>query len=159
MASRSTTRSPAPNRPPPQAPTKQPKHTGLHLEERRYDLIGLALVALSVFFAFVIWLGWDGGRVGGGAVDGLKWLVGEDHHVAPVVFMLVGSLVFMRSSLPAGGASPRGAARLVCLLVRSLVCVPSSRPAVGPIRTGLALLFFASVIWLARGNEAPEEAG
>ena len=131
MASRSTTRSPARKRPPAKAAKKKHKHPGLHLEERHYDLIGLALVALSVFFAFVIWLGWDGGRIGGGAVDGLKWLVGEDHHVAPVVFMLVGALVFMRSSLPA----------------------------VGPIRTGLALLFFSSVIWLARGPEAPEEAG
>ena len=129
MASRATTRSPAKKRP--RKPPPKKASPLLHLEDRHYDLIGLALVALAVFFAFVIWLGWDGGQIGGGAVDGLKWLVGEDHRVAPVVFMLVGSLVFMRASLPA----------------------------VGPIRTGLALLFFSSVIWLARGPEAPEEAG
>jgi S-DNA-T family DNA segregation ATPase FtsK/SpoIIIE len=126
MASRSTTRTPARKN-----KRKPPPRKGIHLEDRHYDLIGLALVALSVFFAFVIWLGWDGGRVGDGAVDGLKWLIGEDHHVAPIVFMLVGALVFMRSSLPA----------------------------VGPIKTGGACLFFASTIWLARGPEAPENAG
>jgi S-DNA-T family DNA segregation ATPase FtsK/SpoIIIE len=136
MASRSTTRSPAPRKRPParakavRRPAKK-KAPGIHLEQRHYDLIGMGLVALAVFFAFVIWLGWDGGRIGDGAVDGLRWLVGEVHHVAPVVCLLVGALLVMRPALPS----------------------------VGPIKTGGACLFFASTIWLARGPELPEDAG
>ena len=34
------------------------------LEQRQLDLIGLGLVAAAVFFAFLIYLGWDGGRAG-----------------------------------------------------------------------------------------------
>ena len=32
------------------------------LEQRHWDLIGLALVAVAIFLAFLIYLGWDGGR-------------------------------------------------------------------------------------------------
>ena len=45
------------------------------LEQRQLDLIGLGLVAAAVFFAFLIYLGWDGGSAGGRAVDGLRRLV------------------------------------------------------------------------------------
>ena len=34
---------------------------------------GSALVATAVFFAFVIYLGWDGGQAGDGAVEGLRF--------------------------------------------------------------------------------------
>jgi DNA segregation ATPase FtsK/SpoIIIE, S-DNA-T family len=74
---------------------------GLHLEQHHTDLIGLALIAAAVFFAFVIWLHWDGGQVGEGAVSGLKWLVGEVHVVAPVVTMAGGALLVLKPVLPA----------------------------------------------------------
>ena len=32
------------------------------LEQRHWDLIGLGLVALAIFLAFLVYLGWDGGR-------------------------------------------------------------------------------------------------
>ena len=55
-------------------PKKRQPASGLpRLERHHLDLLGLALVALSVFFAFVIWLDWDGGRAGDGAVDGMRW--------------------------------------------------------------------------------------
>ena len=34
------------------------------LEQRHIDLLGLALVALSIFLAFVLYGGWQGGRAG-----------------------------------------------------------------------------------------------
>ena len=40
------------------------------LEQRHFDVIGLALVATAIFFAFVVYLGWDGGQAGDAAVDG-----------------------------------------------------------------------------------------
>ena len=34
------------------------------LEQRQLDLIGLGLVGLALFFAFLVYFGWDGGRAG-----------------------------------------------------------------------------------------------
>ncbi len=40
------------------------------LEQRHWDLIGLALVAFAIFLAFLVYLDWDGGEAGGWLVDG-----------------------------------------------------------------------------------------
>src|SRR4051812_1202975 len=94
-------RAPAKGRPPAKRKPKPKASAGFHLEQHHTDLIGLALVAAAVFFAFVIWLQWDGGRVGEGAVEGLKWLVGGVHVVAPVVTMAGGALLVLKPVLPA----------------------------------------------------------
>src|SRR3954449_5172953 len=95
MATRSRTQPPR-KKPPARAGAKRPRakrgtsrgRGGLPLlEQRHVDLIGLALVAVAVFFAFVIWLHWDGGVIGTDAVEGFKWMVGGVHVVAPVALM------------------------------------------------------------------------
>ena len=53
------------------------------LEQRQLDLIGLGLVGLGLFFAFLVYAGWEGGRVGSQAVEGLKWLLGAGHYLVP----------------------------------------------------------------------------
>src|SRR5690348_4987880 len=101
MATRSRTSAPARRKPAPRAKRGRPARRGRggwglpHLEQRHQDLIGLALVAVSVFFAFVIWLRWDGGQAGSAAVDGLEWLVGAVHVVVPVVCMGAGALLIL----------------------------------------------------------------
>src|SRR4051812_6997001 len=86
----------------PAAKRGKPSNGGLPLlEQRHLDLIGLALVALAVFFAFVVWLRWDGGVAGSEAVGGLKWLVGGVHVVAPVALMAAGAILVLRPVLPA----------------------------------------------------------
>src|SRR5438270_604256 len=47
------------------------------LQQRDLDLIGLGLVALAAFFAFVFYLGWDGGKVGGALGDAFRFLLGS----------------------------------------------------------------------------------
>ena len=42
------------------------------LEQRHYDLIGLIMVAIGVYSAFVLYLGWDGGAVGKLALVGAR---------------------------------------------------------------------------------------
>ncbi len=70
------------------------------LEQRQLDLIGLALVAAAVFFAFLIYLEWDGGEAGGWAVDGLRDLIGAVHLVVPVALMAAGAIVVLGPMLP-----------------------------------------------------------
>src|SRR3954447_2323241 len=88
------------------------------LEQRHLDLIGLGLVALSVFLAFVLYGGWQGGRAGTAMVEGLGWLVGRVRYVAPVGFMAAGAIMVLRPVLPAvrpfrsGGACLFGALTL-----------------------------------------------
>jgi len=71
------------------------------LEQRHWDLIGLALVAIAIFLAFLIYLGWDGGRAGSRLVDGLRDLVGEMHYLVPVALLAAGAVLVMRPVLPA----------------------------------------------------------
>src|SRR3954469_12203939 len=88
------------------------------LEQRHLDLIGLGLVALSVFLAFVLYGGWQGGRAGEGMVDALGWLVGRVRYVVPLGIMAAGAILVLRPVLPAvrpfrsGGACLFGALTL-----------------------------------------------
>jgi S-DNA-T family DNA segregation ATPase FtsK/SpoIIIE len=104
-----------------------------HLEQRHWDLIGLALVALAVFLAFLIYLGWDGGEAGGGLVDGLDDLIGEVHYLVPVALLAAGGVLIMRPVLPA----------------------------VRPFRAAAACLFAAGCLGLAAGTAGlgPDEGG
>ena len=136
MATRSraqTTRKKAPaarKGAPKRAPAKGRGRRGgapLHLDQHHQDLIGLALVALAVFFAFVIWLAWDGGRVGEAAVEGIKWLVGGMHVVAPVVTMAAGALLVLRPVLPAIRPIRAGALCLFAALALGLTAATNRK--------------------------------
>jgi DNA segregation ATPase FtsK/SpoIIIE, S-DNA-T family len=70
------------------------------LEQRQLDLIGLGLVAAAVFFAFLIYLEWDGGEAGGWAVDGLRRLIGAVHYGVPVALLASGAILVLRPMLP-----------------------------------------------------------
>ena len=46
------------------------------LEQRHLDLIGLFLIAFGVYLVFVLFFGWEGGKVGYGVKTALDYLVG-----------------------------------------------------------------------------------
>jgi DNA segregation ATPase FtsK/SpoIIIE, S-DNA-T family len=71
------------------------------LDQRQLDLVGLALVAAGIFFAFLIYLSWDGGAGGTRAVNGLRDLVGAVHYVVPVALVASGAIFVLRPMLPA----------------------------------------------------------
>ncbi len=70
------------------------------LEQRHWDLIGLAFVAVAIFLAFLVYLGWDGGQAGGALVDWLRRLVGAMHYVVPVALLATGAVLVLRPVLP-----------------------------------------------------------
>src|ERR671916_1987800 len=86
---------PRARRSPPPARLRLPQ-----LEQRQLDLIGLGLVAAAVFFAFLIYLRWDGGEAGGWAVDGLRRLIGAVHYGVPVALLAAGAILVLRPILP-----------------------------------------------------------
>src|SRR3954466_10336388 len=71
------------------------------LQQRQLDLIGLGLVALALFFAFLVYFGWDGGRAGTNAVEGLRWLLGAAHYLVPFALVAAGAILMLRPVLPA----------------------------------------------------------
>ncbi len=69
------------------------------LEQRDFDLIGLALVALGVFMACLLYLGWSGGDVGGALVRGFAYAVGLLVYLVPAALIAAGAIVVSRPLL------------------------------------------------------------
>jgi DNA segregation ATPase FtsK/SpoIIIE, S-DNA-T family len=90
------------------------------LQQRHFDVIGLGLVATAIFFAFVIYLGWDGGQAGDGAVDGLRVLIGAVHYIVPAALMAAGAILVLRPVLPAVRPFKAGAVFLFAALTLGL---------------------------------------
>jgi S-DNA-T family DNA segregation ATPase FtsK/SpoIIIE len=78
------------------ARTRKRKQTRGH---HHPELAGLGLLALGIFLAVVLYLGWDGGQVGGWIADGLRDLVGSAAYVLPVATIAIGGLMVGRSEL------------------------------------------------------------
>src|SRR2546423_14785998 len=85
----------------PRARARRSSHRLPVLEQRHADLIGLGLVALSVFVAFVLYGGWQGGRAGEALVEGLGWLVGAVRYPSPVAFAVTRAVLVLRPVLSA----------------------------------------------------------
>jgi S-DNA-T family DNA segregation ATPase FtsK/SpoIIIE len=94
------------------------------LDQRQRDVLGLGLVAVGVFMAFVIYAGWDGGRVGHGLAVALGWSIGRARGLAPIALIVGGAAILMAPVLPA----------------------------LRPLRTGGACLFAALTLALAAGT-------
>jgi S-DNA-T family DNA segregation ATPase FtsK/SpoIIIE len=63
------------------------------------ELIGLALLALGLFLATILYLGWSGGMVGGWIADGVRAVVGAAAYAAPPALLMLGWLMVVRSEL------------------------------------------------------------
>src|SRR5262245_56760684 len=77
-------------------------HLPQGLEQRHLDLIGLILIAAGVYLSFVLFFGWDGGKVGYGVETGLTYLVGDvGARIATVLMLVVGGLLVTGTSISA----------------------------------------------------------
>ena len=79
---------------------------GLHLpgglQQRHLDLIGLFLVAFGVYLVFVLFFGWEGGKVGYGVETGLTYLFGTvGARIFTVLMLLVGGMLLTGTSVSA----------------------------------------------------------
>src|SRR3954452_22385678 len=119
-----------PNRTPRARRSAPQWRTGLpQLEQRHYDVIGLGLVAAAIFFAFVVYLRWDGGQAGDGAVDGLRILIGAVHYLVPAALMAAGAILVLRPVLPAIRPFKAGA---VCLFAALTLGLAAGTLGLGP---------------------------
>jgi DNA segregation ATPase FtsK/SpoIIIE, S-DNA-T family len=90
------------------------------LEQRHLDLIGLGLVGLGTLFAFVFYLGWDGGEVGEAAADGFVYLFGGVGYLVPIALFCAGAVLVLRPMLPSVQPFKAGGACLFAALTLGL---------------------------------------
>ena len=70
------------------------------LQQRHLDLIGLFMIAAGVYLSFVLFFGWEGGKVGYGIETGLEYLVGSvGARIATVLILIVGGLLVTGTSI------------------------------------------------------------
>src|SRR5947199_983091 len=67
--------------------------------EQQHELIGLGLVALGIFLASILYLGWGGGMVGEWIAYVVTGAIGAAAYVAPIALTTVGALMVARSAL------------------------------------------------------------
>jgi S-DNA-T family DNA segregation ATPase FtsK/SpoIIIE len=95
---------------------------GLHLpgglEQRHLDLIALFLVAFGVYLVFVLFFGWEGGKVGYGVETGLVYLFGSiGARIFTVLLLVVGGMLLTGTSV---SALARGIGRSLRAIFRSI---------------------------------------
>jgi S-DNA-T family DNA segregation ATPase FtsK/SpoIIIE len=83
----------------PRVPSRVRKRTRKVKSEQHHELVGLGLLALGLFLASILYLGWSGGMVGGAIADGFTGVIGAAAYVAPVACIAVGALMVARSAL------------------------------------------------------------
>ena len=116
-------------------PKKRSKRSSLpsirlpELGQHHLDLIGLALVAFAAFFAFVLYLGWDGGRVGGAFADALRFLFGGVAYLVPLVLLATGALLLLGPMLPSVKPFKAGG---ICLLIALMLGLAGGLFGLGP---------------------------
>ncbi len=70
------------------------------LQQRHLDLIGLFLIAAGVYLTFVLFFGWDGGKVGYGVETGLEYLFGEvGAKIATLLMLAAGTMLVTGTSI------------------------------------------------------------
>jgi DNA segregation ATPase FtsK/SpoIIIE, S-DNA-T family len=87
------------------------------IEQRHLDLIGLGCLAAALYLGFVLYGGWEGGKVGEGLRTGLTWLAGAAAYTAPLILAGIGGALVMRPFVRYPGAINAGALLLVAGLL------------------------------------------
>jgi len=67
--------------------------------QQRRDMTGLALVAFGLYLGGILYVGWQGGTVGGWLEGGARHMVGGAAAMFPLLTIVIGLLIVMRSEL------------------------------------------------------------
>ncbi len=95
-------------------------HPLARLDDRQREVLGLAMMALGVFLAFVLYGGFDGGAAGSALEYGLAYLVGRARVLAPVALLGGGVALASGAVLPARRPLRTGGVTLAAAIVLAL---------------------------------------
>ena len=105
------------------------------LEQRQLDVVGLALIAIAIYLGFVLYGGWDGGRVGGWVKTGSEYSAGAASDLIPIAFAALGFSLILRPFIASPGAVNAGAALLGCGLLLAFAAETAGLGPDSPART------------------------
>jgi DNA segregation ATPase FtsK/SpoIIIE, S-DNA-T family len=85
----------------PRSPSRVKKRTHKRPPRSHHhpELVGLGMVAIGLFLASTLYLGWEAGTVGSTLLDWLDAAIGGAAYAAPVALVGVGGLMLFRSAL------------------------------------------------------------
>ncbi len=106
------------------------------LEQRHYDLIGLIMVAIGVYSAFVLYLGWDGGAVGSWLSSALEYTVGRVAYVVPLTVFGLGLALIAKPMIQAPRALNAGAILVMLALLLAFAAGTLGLGPDKPVRDG-----------------------
>jgi S-DNA-T family DNA segregation ATPase FtsK/SpoIIIE len=106
---------------------RQARHRPLVLAQRHLDVLGLALLAVSVLLGFVLYGHWDGGSVGDSLARAFAWLIGQARLGVPVALAATGVLLWVRPLLPTVKPFRAGAILLFAAVALALAGDGASR--------------------------------
>ena len=112
-------------------PRRRAKAAFEGLEQRHFDLLGLIMVAAGVYCAFVLYLEWDGGRVGAWMETALSYSVGHVEYVVPLMVFGLGLALIARPMIRAPRALNVGA---LLVLLALLLAFAAGTLGLGPDR-------------------------
>jgi S-DNA-T family DNA segregation ATPase FtsK/SpoIIIE len=92
----------------------------VELEPHHLDVIALALLALGIFLAGVVYLHWSGGVLGNAAIDAFRFVLGAIGYAVPVGLVLAGALLLMRELRPPARPLRTGGICVVAALTLAL---------------------------------------
>jgi S-DNA-T family DNA segregation ATPase FtsK/SpoIIIE len=122
----------------PRTPRRDPRDLVHGLEQRHLDVIGLAVIAAATYLAFVLYLDWDGGRVGGWLAEGLEHAFGRIAYVVPLALAAWGVSLLARPMIEAPSALNAGG---ILVLLALLLAFAAETAGLGPDRPNRHELF------------------
>jgi len=122
------------------------------LEQRHYDLLGLLMVAAGVYLSFVLYLGWDGGRVGAWLDTALEYAVGRVEYVVPLMLFGLGLALIARPMMRAPRALNVGAALVLMALLLAFAAGTLGLGPDEPVRAG----YFEPAFYTTHGGAVGE---
>ena len=99
------------------------------LESHQVDILALALIAIGIFLGGVAYAHWNGGALGDGAVDAVRYLFGVLGYAVPAALAVCGALILLRELRPPGRPLRTGA---LCLTIALTLALAAGTLGIGP---------------------------
>jgi DNA segregation ATPase FtsK/SpoIIIE, S-DNA-T family len=99
------------------------------LESHHVDILALALIAIGIFLGGVAYAHWNGGALGDGAVDVVRYLFGVLGYAIPAALAVCGALILLRELRPPGRPLRTGA---LCLTIALTLALAAGTLGIGP---------------------------
>jgi DNA segregation ATPase FtsK/SpoIIIE, S-DNA-T family len=126
------------------------------LESHQVDIVALALIAIGIFLGGVAYAHWNGGALGNGAIDAVRYLFGALGYAVPAALAVCGALILLRELRPPGRPLRTGA---LCLTIAVTLALAAGTLGIGPGPADPHVFWHANVMQARGGIVGEAEYG